>query len=207
MKSLFVLVFLFLVGSAPARERTLPDTSQIREWEEQFAESTPETIDKLVCELLYHLPKRPWSERLKVLLFAIIDKYHSEGKRSKLPPSGCREGVEEEMAGWQEDARFVPFLMESLGGGMLYVRALALIGEPAFQPVVEALYRDGWSGTQSAAAQTLELMFRHKWPFMQDEENKRRMRRGLIHVIQQKDESARTSAMRALEYVEGPTCP
>ena len=207
MKSLSVLVFLFFIGSVLARERTLPDTSQIREWEEQFADSTPETIDKLVCELLYHLPKRPWPERLKALLFAIIDKYHSEGKRSKLPPSGCREGVEEEMAGWQEDARFVPFLMESLGGGFLYVQALALIGEPAFQPVVEALYRDGWAVTQGAAAQTLELMFRHKWPFMQDEENKRRMRQGLIHVIQQEDDWARSRAMRALAYVEGPTGP
>ncbi len=219
MKTLIVLLSI-IVGSAGADrylqpdgtrgpKRTFPNELTISLWENHYYKSTPENYHKVVNQLRV-LPHEPWPERLKVLLLDMINKHHINGKYRQLPKlGGCGEAymVVTDMAAYQADVRFVPFLMEYLGmGGLTIPKSLAQIGKPAFQPVLKALYRNDLEFRPGAAAKTIDLMFEHNWPFLQDEVNQYLIRQGLLHVIGQEPYYfVKGQAVEALRHVGDKT--
>ena len=181
-------------------ERVFPNELRISLWENQFYKSTPETIQKFVNQL-YILPRQPWPERLKVILLSVVDKYYKDGKYNSLVKRGCGEdlGMVIEMISWQDDARFIPHLLEWIGAKTS--DSLARIGEPAFLPVVRLLERDGWPAHQAGAARALELMFEQEYAFLQKPANQIMIRQRLLKLAKQDDYLIRTRAVDALKYV------
>lgn len=127
-----------------------PDSQQTQTWQEQLANGDAMVMYG-ISQRLYRLPREPWPEPIRAILYDIIQNYYIGEKRHtwRIPTTvdKCGEHYGEimEMASWQEDACFAPFLAESLGSGQLAARGLIKIGEPAFEFIMSVLKRDGWS--------------------------------------------------------------
>ena len=88
-----------------------------------------------------------------------------------------------EMAAWQEDTRFIPFIADHIGGGLLPEISLANFGEPAFETAMANLEErfDGWSNQQGAAG-VFEIWLGKKTPFLLQGFKRERLRQELFRM-------------------------
>ena len=187
MRTLKLTIAVLLMGVSfvdAHKLKDFPDELQISIWENRFNKSTPETIFPLLDELL-HLPEKPWPPRLKKLLLDIHERYFKGDKERDLPGTGmCRDELNyvHEMALWQKgDVDFLPILLENIGGKTTF--AIADFGEPAFEPILKYLYKDGFPGAQLEGVRVLKRMFEKNFPFLKEEPNRRLAQKGLAHVL------------------------
>ena len=214
---IYGLVFLMYGALGKAMGDELPSVHRIENWEEAFNNGDWQARYGLV-DSLYKLPHQPWPEPLRELLLKIAEwdmtridsmrnAYDANGNL-KYQVEGFSHDSRETFAGnlkklvvSQEDKRFVPFLAGRLGGGMLTVRGLAAIGEPAFDSLIAASYRDGWS-SQADAARALGLILAKRQNFLERNEQKRETaKRALLHVVRAPEHNHRIRAINALVYI------
>ncbi len=206
-----LLVACLCGSSVNAREGAYPSDQQIQAWKDQISEENISVIYS-VADKLYGLPREPWSEPLRVILLNLIERHTAirealqRGQelnwgdpKFKKVWLGEYAGNLVEMATWQADRRFILFLGEHIGGGMLAARGLAAIGEPAFDMVIQKLRRDGWS-SQQGAAKALELMLKADLPFLRAGGKRDHARESLLRVARSKYDFSRMSSIDALRY-------
>ena len=208
MRTLKLTIVVLLTGVSPVEAHKLkdfPDELQVRIWENRFNKSTPETIFPLLNEML-HLPEKPWPPRLRKLLLDIHERYFKGDKERDLPGTGmCRDGLNyvNEMALWQKgDVDFLPILLENIGGKTTF--AIADFGEPAFEPILKYLYKDGFPGAQLEGVRALNRMFEKDFAFLKEEHNRQLARAGLAHVLKfhyDGWEFMHTETINALQHV------
>ena len=205
---ILALLGVILPTHLVAGEAPVPSEQQFRVWQDSITKGNVQVMYETSYKL-YRLPFKPWPESARKLLLTIIEKYDAfeaaitEGKpidwTGKPVDLGHYLGDLVEMATWQADSRFVPFLAENLGGGTLPARGLAAIGEPAFDQVIQELHRDGWS-SQRGAAKALELMLKADLPFLRAGAKRDRARESLLRVARSRYYLSRKRSIDALRY-------
>lgn len=213
---MFVIVFASImtlcVQMTETATQIYPPSSSVNEWKQEVLNGKISGL-YYVSDRLKKLPREPWPEDWRSLLLYITQRHvairdsireikNVDFGDPKFKKSWLGEYVGNlvEMASYQGDSRFVPFLAEHLGSGKLAARGLAKIGEPAFDTVIEALYQDGWS-TQPNAAYTLDLMLKQSNGFLDTDSLKRETaKQGLLHVARVNFMESKLRAMDALKH-------
>lgn len=110
-----------------------------------------------------------------------------------------------ELAAWQKDPRFVPFIDTHIGAGPLSERGLELIGEPALNTVLARLNEkhDGWSSQEGAIA-VLKAWLKEPYPFLKNGSNRQLVKQHLIQRAQREKNHGRRAAIDALRYINEP---
>ena len=178
-------------------------------WENRLFKSTPRSVDKIVYEMNQKLPKeQPWPERGKALLLDIINKHYANGKYREV----CCEDPNFEwsldpvrIVAFQDDVRFLPYLIENIGGSNYTIIGLTRLGEVALPGVIKKMYVEGFSGIQMDAVRTLERMQEQKAPFLQKGNNPELIKHGLVFVAQTSDHFAARHAIQALGTLGDPS--
>ncbi len=174
------------------------------------------TIYALLNTTLIKLPKEPWPDQAKQLLLKIAewDVTRVDSLRKGLSTGQIPEGFDhdsrEAFAGnlellisSQEDIRFLFFLKDRLGGGLIAARGLASIGEPAFNVLIQELNRDGKWSSQSDAVWGLILMLKKEQGFLSTNQQKRQILKGtLMRSVRTKGLWTRLRAIDALAHFQ-----
>lgn len=197
----------------PFRPQPYPSDSQIQSWENDLQDGDIASVYK-VFNQLFELPDEPWPEPIKKVLLDIINDHYINRKWETFPRKYLvHEGNDYllvlMMASWQEDARFATFLGENLAGHNSAAIGLSKIGKPAFASVIKGLYQDepvagDFYSPQKWAAMTLELMFYDRLPFLEENNYREQVTRGLLYAVLSKDVSSRRHAIKALKYIDDP---
>ena len=110
-----------------------------------------------------------------------------------------------ELAAYQKDARYVPFIASQLGSGLLSVDAMYLVGEPAFEATLEMLKQehDGWS-SQSDALRVFEAWLKKQASFIQSGPKRQLLKQRLLRVAQESHDSMKGRAIGVLKYINEP---
>lgn len=170
-------------------------------WENRLFKSTPRSADLIVSEMYHKLPReQPWPERAKVLLLDIINKHYANGKYREL----CCEDPNYEwsydpaqMAAFQDDIRFLPYLVETFGSRSTVI-GLARLGEPALPYILNKITAIGWEGQQTAAMRALNLMADNKAEFLEKGHNPELIKQALVLAAQKGGEHSTGSAVKML---------
>ncbi len=162
---IFIAVLL-ICGTAQAEVSEL----DLALWENRLFKSTPRSVDKIVWEMYQRLPKeQEWPERAKVLLLDIINKHYANGKDREIC---CEDPTFEwiidpvQLAAFQDDVRFLPYLLENIGGNNYVIVGLARLGEVALPGIIKRMYVKGFPGRQFKAVRTLQRMQKQNAPYL-----------------------------------------
>ena len=197
-------------GRCPA-----PTVQEIQEWEQRLDQGK-NSLAYEIADRLYHLPEEPWSEDHKRLLLRVLNRHQEiraalrsnrlviwEGTVPK--DRGHYAGNMVQMASWQKDPRFIPFIADHIGGGVLPERSLADLGKSAFSAVMDNLNAryDGWSN-QDGAVGVCEIWLANRIPFLQNGEKRERLKTELFRMSRVAVENTRMRAIDGLRYFNEP---
>lgn len=191
----------------------LPTVQEMREWETGLDQGKNSLVYE-VADRLFHLPKEPWTEDGKRLLLKVLNRHQEIRKALKnnrpviwegrVPRDrGHYAGNMVEMASWQKDPRFIPFIADHIGGGGLPEESLANLGESAFDAIMINLTKrfDGWSN-QDGAASVCEIWLRNKVSFLHSGQQRERLKQELFRMSIAHVPFARINAVRVLRHFD-----
>ena len=186
-------------------ERSFPDDKMIEEIQERLSEYDVVVMSE-VTQFLHLLPRRPWPEPLKVILLQIINDYlidekylEWEQEYGHLDDEGAITSNVSDMASWQDDIRFIPYLAQFMGSGNQARDSLIRLGEPAFEVLFKALTRDGW-GSQGEALFAFETWLDDNVTFLKSGEKHEQLKKELLRIAQPQDYVNQAMAVRLLRH-------
>ena len=163
-----------------------------------------------IFDRFYGFPESPWPEHVQEVLLEILNRYYTPPnfhQKWDLISSWCLESEclaqALEMAVWQKDAKFAPFIASQLGSGWLAINGMASLGEAGFPYVLTRLDKQGW-GSQWGAAKTIGILLEANAPFLDEGENRRLAMEGLIKMAGHEMEAVRMDAIGVLRYFHEP---
>lgn len=184
-------------------ERTFPDDKMIKEIQERLSKYDVAVMWE-VTQFLHRLPRRPWPEPLKVILLQIINDYHIDEKHLEwnqeyghLDNEGEITSNVSDMASWQDDTRFIPYLAQFMGTRAR--ESLIRLGEPAFEVFIKALARDGWH-SQDQALFAFENWLENNVTFLNSGQKREQLNEELRRIAQPQNYWNQAIAVRLLRY-------
>ena len=188
---------------------------QIQDWNQKIYSGNSSAVYNCANKL-YHMPREIWGESARALLLKVatrfleIDNTLRTGGFIIWEDNSPRDfgelaGNLIELAAWQKDPRFIPFINEHIGTGLLAERGLELIGEPALETALTRLNKkhDGWS-SQIGAIRVLEAWLKNQQPFLQNGEKRQLVKQRLLQVAQRSSDRSKRTAIEALQYINEP---
>ncbi len=188
---------------------------QIQEWNQKIDSGNSSAVYNC-ANRLYHMPREVWGESAKALLLKVATRFLEIDNTLKTggfiiwednspKDFGDLAGNLVELVAWQKDPRFIPFINEHIGTGLLAVRGLELIGEPALETALTRLDKkhDGWS-SQTGAIKVLEAWLKNQQPFLQNGSKRQLVKQHLLQVAQRSSDRSKRTAIEALQYINEP---
>lgn len=161
-----------------------------------------------IFDRFYRFPESPWPEHVQAVLLDILNRFYmypAFHQKWDLISSWCLEGEclaqALEMAIWQEDVKFAPFIAQELGSGWLAVNGMADLGEVGFPYVLAQLNKEG-QGVQWGAAMTIRVLLERSEPFLNKGVNRDLAREGLIRMAGYSGGRSRLSAISVLQHFD-----
>lgn len=210
MKLLYIALLLSFTSPGWAEEevniRAARHPDRLERWQRISQNMSLHNMYVLVLEM-YRLERKPWPEPFKQILSKMAHRYDEMVKAieagepiiiPEIAEGDCGEINAQlyELISWQNDPRFIPFQISYLGG--IAALGLANIGEPAFEPVIEALEND-----KSYAIATLQYMMEDENGFLRNDPAKQAIVRKLL-MNATRGKRYKNHAMRALRYFPHP---
>lgn len=212
------IVLALLTNSVWAMCPPLTD-QQVQEYQQilDSGYSAKNIID--ISNKIYHMPREEWPENARALLMTLTNQLIKVRKvlllgegyilwQGPVPELRDFNGLASnliELAAYQKDARYVPFIARYLGSGLLAVDAMQAIGEPAFEATLEKLNKkhDGWS-IQTGALKVFKIWLEKQTPFLQSGPNRQLLKQRLLRVAQESHDADKGNAIGVLKYINEP---
>ena len=182
---------------------------QIQDWDRELNSGDATVVFEL-ADRLYHMPREPWSNSARQLLLNVIHRYERVTEQisnnepivssEPIPRDQCGEYVGQliEMSTWQRDERFIPFMVQYVSQRLTF-KALAELGEPAFEAIIPYLKKDGWH-SQHGAVEIAEMMLAGDSAFLRSGKKRTWLKEELYRLARPQSLSTQTRAIRALRY-------
>lgn len=209
MLTLLIALGLLFSGTASGqRTTTFPSELEASAMLDELFKNNVAEMQK-IHDAFYRLPKSPWPEHIQEVLLELINRYYMdrqlynkyEAQTKAWCPEGECMGQMLEMATWQTDPQFAPYLAQKLNSGWLAVRGMAELGEPGFKHVLKGL---DISGRKWGAVRTLEIWFDTGEPFLDKPEYREPAKRALIRMATDNGERVRDLGIGVLKYYDEP---